>query len=457
MVFHSFRFLIIFLPIAGLVFSLIRHFDNTDKRVMVKAVLAGISIAFCALSGWQCLVAILSSITINYAFSLKVKSRKVLIAAALFVNISALLVLKSIAGGMYAPLGISFYTFSQIGYLVDCYREDNKTDFLDYAVAILFFSKLAEGPIVNVTAFTNENNPAARHEKEVVYHNINEGFSFLILGLLKKLVIADAISRFANTGFSMEELGIWDAWLSSVSYSMELYFDFSGYCDMAIGIALIFMVKLPQNFNSPYKARDIDDFWKRWHMTLTGFFTKYLYIPLGGNRKGRTRTYINIMLVFIVSGLWHGIGITFLVWGALHGIFLLINKVFKEKIAKIPYFISMLLTFVTVNILWVFFRAESLSGAFNVIKGMVNVSTLGDFLTTPYMEALKISYPKNNTMALLVLVIGVIIAFFCKNTNEIIKKIKHSYVWSICMAVLFIACVYIISTKNATSSLYFNF
>lgn len=457
MVFHSFRFLIIFLPLAGLAISLARRFDNTDNRILTKTMLAAISMFFCALSGMECLLAILLSIVINYAFSIKVHNRKALIVAALLVNIGVLVLLKSISGGIYAPLGISFYTFSQIGYLIDCYREGTKVSFADYAVSILFFSKLAEGPIVHVNTFVTDNGGLSGVDKKDVFAGINDGVSFLIFGLLKKLVIADAISRFANTGFSMEKLGIWDAWLSSVAYSMELYFDFSGYCDMAIGIALIFMIKLPQNFNSPYRARDIDDFWKRWHMTLTGFFTKYLYIPLGGNRKGTTRTYVNILIVFVVSGLWHGVGFTFLIWGALHGLFVLLNKAFKKKIARIPYALSVVLTFVTVNILWVFFRADSLKSAFCVLKGMVDFTTIGDFLTAPYMQTLKMSYPQNNTIALVVLVIAILIVFFFKNTNELIRMIKHSYVWSIVMAVLFIACVYIISTKNATSSLYFNF
>ena len=213
------------------------------------------------------------------------------------------------------PLAISFFTFQQISYLVDSYRkETHEYDFLNYALFVTFFPQLIAGPIVHhkemMPQFANVRNKVKN------YRNIAIGLFIFSIGLFKKVVIADTFALWATAGFdNAEVLTLLEAWATSLSYTFQLYFDFSGYTDMAIGIALLFNIKLPINFNSPYKALDIQDFWRRWHMTLSRFLKDYIYIPLGGSRKGNYRTYTNLMGTFIIGGLWHGAGWTFVFWG----------------------------------------------------------------------------------------------------------------------------------------------
>ncbi|MGL5964435.1 MAG: MBOAT family O-acyltransferase, partial [Fusobacteriaceae bacterium] len=214
---------------------------------------------------------------------------------------------------------------------------------MSYCLFVTFFPQLIAGPIVlpheMLPQFEDHNN------KKINYENMNRGLYLFAIGLGKKVILADSISSFVNSGFNnIEILNIIEAWFISISYTLQLYFDFSGYCDMAMGIALMFNIVLPLNFNSPYKALNIQDFWKRWHMTLGRFLTNYLYIPLGGNRKGDKRTLLNLLLVFLVSGVWHGAGWNFILWGGLHGISILIHRVWKSKKIYMPKLIGWAIT-----------------------------------------------------------------------------------------------------------------
>ena len=268
------------------------------------------------------------------------------------------------------PLAISFFTFQQIAYLVDSYRgETQDHDFLHYAVFVTFFPQLIAGPIVHhkemMPQFDNIRN------KVINSKNISRGMFIFAAGLFKKVVIADTFALWATNGFDHAvTLNFMDAWVTSLSYSLQLYYDFSGYTDMAIGAALFFNIKIPINFNSPYRALDIRDFWRRWHITLSRFLRDYVYIPLGGNRQGSFRTASNLMATFIIGGLWHGAGWTFVFWGFLHGLAIVIHRLWNSFGYRCNRVIAWFITFNFVNIAWVFFRANNWPDAIKVLRGM---------------------------------------------------------------------------------------
>lgn len=278
--------------------------------------------------------------------------------------------------GIVLPLAISFFTFQQVAYLVDSYKGDTQEyDVINYALFITFFPQLIAGPIVHHREMMPQF--ASRWSWVKRYRNIVLGLCIFSVGLFKKVVIADTFEKWATPGFDTAlSLSFIEAWITSLSYSFQLYFDFSGYTDMAIGAALLFNIKLPVNFNSPYKALDIQDFWRRWHMTLSRFLRDYLYIPLGGNRKGSGRTYINLFATFVLGGLWHGASWMFVIWGALHGGALIVHRLWQKLGVALPKVIAWLVTFNFVNIAWVFFRAESMGDALKVLYGMFGLAGL---------------------------------------------------------------------------------
>jgi len=268
------------------------------------------------------------------------------------------------------PLGISFFTFQQISYLVDSYRgETSEYDFLNYALFVTFFPQLIAGPIVHHKEMMPQF--ASRWNLVKRYKNIAIGLFVFSIGLFKKVVIADAFSTWATAGFDhAHALNMIEAWATSLSYTFQLYFDFSGYTDMAIGAALLFNIKLPINFNSPYKALDIQDFWRRWHITLSHFLRDYIYIPLGGSRVSEPRVYANLLITFLLGGLWHGAGWTFVFWGFLHGTALVIHRIWKKLGFTMNKILAWFITFNFINIAWVFFRAKDFGDAINIVKSM---------------------------------------------------------------------------------------
>ena len=268
------------------------------------------------------------------------------------------------------PLGISFFTFTQIAFLVDSYKGEVKEyDFLRYMLFVTYFPHLLAGPIIHHKDMMPQF--ASRWNMAIRYKNVAAGLFLFSIGLFKKVVIADTFAVWANNGFDTAvTLNMIEAWATSLSYTFQLYFDFSGYTDMAIGASLLFNIKLPINFNSPYKATSIQDFWRRWHITLSTFLKDYIYIPLGGNRKGTFRTSTNLMATFILGGIWHGAGWTFVFWGFLHGVALVINHLWKSIGLKMPMLLAWFITFNFVNIAWVFFRAKEWSDALKVLRAM---------------------------------------------------------------------------------------
>jgi D-alanyl-lipoteichoic acid acyltransferase DltB (MBOAT superfamily) len=270
------------------------------------------------------------------------------------------------------PLAISFFTFTQIVYLVDSYRgETAQYNLLNYSLFVTFFPHLIAGPIVHHRQIMPQF--ASRRTLVRSSANIQKGLFIFAIGLFKKVVIADSFAVWASAGFDGgQPLGFFAAWATSLSYTFQLYFDFSGYCDMAVGASLMFNIWLPINFNSPYKALDIQDFWRRWHITLSNFLRDYLYIPLGGNRLGGYHTYLNLFVTFLLGGLWHGATWMFVIWGALHGMALIIHRLWSKLQRPLPPALAWLLTFVFVSVAWVFFRAKTLDDASRVLRGLID-------------------------------------------------------------------------------------
>lgn len=256
------------------------------------------------------------------------------------------------------PLGISFYTFQQMSFVIDSYwKKMGAYSFLDYCLFVSFFPQLVAGPIVlhqeMIPQFQDIRN------RKVRFENLLPGMEYFMIGFAKKVLVADAFARICDAGYdNLLELNSLSAVLTIAAFTLQIYFDFSGYCDMAVGLGRLFNIHIPVNFQSPYKAVTISDFWKRWHMTLTRFLTAYLYIPLGGNRKGLLRTCVNTMIVFTVSGLWHGAAWTYVLWGVFHGMAMVVSRVGKKWLERVPKWLLWLGTFSFVNVAWFFFRAE---------------------------------------------------------------------------------------------------
>lgn len=323
------------------------------------------------------------------------------------------------------PLAISFFTFQQIAYLVDSYKQEtSEYDFLSYALFVTFFPQLIAGPIVHhkemMPQFSSKWNLVKK------YNNISVGIFIFSIGLFKKVIIADSFSIFVAKGFDDSLfLNFFDAWAVSLSYTLQLYFDFSGYTDMAIGAALLFNIKLPINFNSPYKAKNIQDFWRRWHITLSNFLRDYVYIPLGGSRNGNFSTYNNLMLTFVLGGLWHGAGWTFVFWGALHGLALVIHRMWSRLGLVMNPVLSWFITFNFLNIAWVFFRAKDIGDAIKILKGMAGYN--GFNVTNQFSKSFEY--------------------FTSINISNLVNA-NYSFVLDISMLWYFLAGFLILSLKN---------
>lgn len=287
-------------------------------------------------------------------------------------NINSVLYTSFAMQNIVLPLGVSFFTFTQTAYLVDVYRGETKEyTKSDYLLFVTIFPHLIAGPILYHKDMIPQFSIADNYK--INYKNLTYGIVWFTLGLFKKVIIADKLAVYANQVFnSATNLSMLDAWAGSLAYSLQLYFDFSGYSEMAIGLGLLFNYNLPLNFNVPYKATSIIDFWRRWHMTLSSFLKNYLYIPLGGNRDGHHMR--NILITMFLGGLWHGAGWTFIFWGILHGFFICINHLWRKTNIQLPNVVNWFLTFNAVNLAWIFFRAESLQSAMNVIKAMFDVN-----------------------------------------------------------------------------------
>ena len=363
------------------------------------------------------------------------------------------------------PLAISFFTFQQISYLIDSYRRETKAyNFLNYALFVTFFPQLIAGPIVHhkemMPQFANT------HNKEINYQHLSMGIFIFNIGLFKKVIIADSFAVWASNGFDVATtLNFLEAWTTSLSYTFQLYFDFSGYTDMAIGVALLFNIKLPINFNSPYKANNIQDFWRRWHITLSRFLKEYIYIPLGGNRRGEFRTHTNLMATFILGGLWHGAGWTFLFWGFLHGLALVIHRIWSGFGFKLGSYLGWFITFNFINISWIFFRAKEWNDAIKILSAMFSLDNivLPTFLESKlfFLQQYNIEFGNFLTSiggkreTLLWIIFAFITVLWFKNSIERLENFKLNYRTAFLSATAFTMSV--ISLNKVSEFLYFNF
>lgn len=486
MLFNSYIFIFAFLPIVLCLYFLLNHLK---QYALAKVVLVLASLFF--YSWWNViyLPLIIASMAVNYFLGNSltkmeildtVKRKRVFIIGIIFniallgyfkyydffiFNLNKIIDTEIGLLQLALPLGISFFTFQQISYLSDSYKGETKEyNLLNYSLFVTFFPQLIAGPIVH----HSEMMPQFEDIKNRIFNNRNfaTGFYLFTLGLFKKTVIADTLAPWANAGFDdTEVLNMMEAWATSLSYTFQLYFDFSGYTDMAIGLGLMFNIVLPINFNSPYKSLSIQDFWRRWHMTLSRFLRDYIYIPLGGNRFSEFVTYRNLMITFLIGGLWHGAGWTFIFWGFLHGIALVINRFWQKSGIKLNTFISWSITFFFINITWVFFRAKSWGDALKVLDGMFfgkielhsQLSGLLGGLADYGVEfGAGMQQLGGNLEIGIVLLIVFIIAVTFKNTNDLVKSFKPSFLNLFLISLLF---VYSIFTFLVVKSdfLYFDF
>lgn len=406
MVFSSLEFIYLFLPPVFIMFLILRHL-RWEKGIIWWLIIS--SLAFYAWWSPLHLILLLASVSVNYALHRMIlrKKSKTILTIGIIANLATLGYFKyadfminnfnGITGSetpllhIVLPLAISFFTFQQISFLYDTYvGQISECDFAKYCLFVVFFPQLIAGPIVlqkhTIPQFT-----MAVFQKRI-FVNLSVGGTLFVIGLFKKIVLADAVAPISNAVFSLAETGepvpMEAAWMGIVAYSFQIYFDFSGYCDMALGLARIFGIRLPLNFNSPYKALNIVDFWSRWHITLSTFLRNFLYIPMGGNRKGPVRRYVNLAATMLLGGLWHGASWNFVFWGLLHGFYLSVNHAWTVFVSGgrelhilppvVSRFLAQCVTLLSVMVAWVFFRAETFTGAGAVLRGMFGFSIYPD-------------------------------------------------------------------------------
>ena len=400
MLFNSYLFVLAFLPITLATFLFLGAYG---QQRLATAWLVATSLFF---YGWwnpAYLSLIIPSMVLNFLLGLalgneQLQQRKLLLGMGVAANLALLGYFKYAnfaaeninllldnpieLAPIVLPLAISFFTFQQIAYLVDAYRgEIREVNFLNYGLFVTFFPQLIAGPIVHHKEMMPQfENGFSRFRQS----NLAVGLTIFTIGLFKKVVIADGVAEFSTPVFQAASAGtsltLMEAWFGALAYTFQLYFDFSGYSDMAIGLARLFGIRLPLNFFSPYKSRNIIEFWRRWHITLSRFLRDYLYIPLGGNRKGSARRYLNLLVTMLLGGLWHGAGWTFIIWGGMHGLYLVLNHFWQYLCGQHQYLTKFLpgcagylLTFVAVVFAWVFFRANDLSSAVLISKTMLGL------------------------------------------------------------------------------------
>lgn len=408
MLFNSYEFILLFLPLALTGYWLSAQRGGQWSR----AVLLAASVVFYAFAGWVFLAYLAASVCVGGAFAWAVertegRAQRVWLALSVAASVGALAVAKysgffivnvnRIFGTdwhllrLIVPLGISFFTFSQIAYVVGVYRRElPRLSFADYALYVFYFPKLLMGPITEPRAFLGQLDSARR----IDWAKMCSGLQLFFFGLFKKVFFADAFARTVAYGFgAADPLSSPDVVIVALAYTFEIYFDFSGYTDMAIGASRMFGIELPGNFDSPYRALSVRDFWKRWHLTLTGFLTKYVYFPLGGSRCGPPRTYANIFLVFLVSGLWHGANWTFVVWGLLHGLLMVRDRAMEKFDAKIPKPVRWAVTFALTNLLWLLFRSADFAQFTAMMTSLFSFRwTLDPVLTHTVVDPIKLPW-----------------------------------------------------------------
>lgn len=486
MLFNSYIFVFVFFPIC-----LVGYYGllKSGMSEAAKVFLTVMSLWFYGYFNLSYLLIMVCSIAGNYLFHrlLSREPRKAVMILAVALNLGVLFYFKYfdffldtvnvvfgtdfVLRGILLPLGISFFTFQQISFIVDTYRgEVADCSLSEYALFVSFFPQLIAGPIVN----HNEMLPQFRAfgKKKADWEQIAGGFALFVLGLAKKVLLADTFGAGVDYGYeNLALLGRGDAALVILFYALQLYFDFSGYCDMAVGIGGMLGIEIPVNFNSPYKAVNIVDFWKRWHITLNRFFTKYVYIPLGGNRKGQGRMYLNFLVVFFLSGLWHGAGFHFLVWGMLHGVLYVVTRFWQRHVPKnkhrVMTVLSQIATFLYVSVAWVYFRAESIAQANTLLKTVwkgeakkISLDLAECLQPDEFWYVLKVLHLDNLSFSryivmFVILAAGLYFSMAGRNAKERVSRLKYGPVSAAVLVVLAVWCI--LSFSGVSTFLYFNF
>ena len=495
MLFNSYIFIFLFLPITLIGWYL---FNKAKLYKSATLFLSLMSFWFYGYYNYYYLLILIGSILINYFFSYLIKKTsqkgsKVFVKTVMLTGVTANLLVLGIfkyydffvtninkifctnfnLRNIILPLGISFFTFQQISFVIDRYRgQCQHYSLVDYVAYVSFFPQLIAGPIVLHSEMIPQlvNYEKRKFDVALFY----EGCLYFSLGLAKKVLIADFLGNVVDYFYTYAEyLDTPGAILIVITYAMQLFFDFSGYSDMAIGLGLLFGIRLPINFNSPYKAVSVKDFWRRWHITLGRFFTTYVYIPLGGNKKGVARTIINVMIVFSLSGLWHGSEWSFVIWGILHGIgvaladiFSLIKKKSENKICKK---VGQIFTFIYVSLAFVFFRSDNVAQAVTVFKRLFSgtfyhairyatweIKCPEVYLITKILSMKANAYLTYWYLALYLFVLVLALVFsFKMSTKEIIDKYRTKNAFALICALFLVWSV--ISFSNVSKFLYFNF
>ena len=489
MLFNSFEFMLLFLPITLVVYFLLlrKHLTIAARSWLLFA-----SLFFYSWWDIKYLPLILGSILFNYtiggllaeydASAKKPVSKKSIFLAGIIANIALLCWFKYMdffigtTNGLLGtqlpllkivlPLGISFFTITQIAFLVDAYEGlVEERNLLNYALFVTFFPHLLAGPILHHSEMMPQFERL--RNKVLNWKNLYLGLTLFFLGLFKKVILADTFSAWASAGFdTTQPLTLIPAWLTSLSYTFQLYFDFSGYSDMALGVGWMFNISLPINFNSPYKATGMIDFWKRWHITLTNFVTTYLYTPIlrAFGSITFTNSLVAIFLAMLISGFWHGAGWNFIVWGGMHGAGLVVNHYWKKKKHKMPAWLGWLITFNFVNISFVFFRARSLEGAGQILGGMAGMNgimlhrSLGKFT---WLQDMGITFGKwldaikGNDETWVMAIVALIIVAFLKNSMEIVSRVRPSWGWLVLLLV--VSFWSLLDMSKVSEFLYFQF
>ena len=475
MVFSSYVFTLAFLPIVLIVYYLLSHLkDGIWQRLFLIAA----SLFFYGYYNIKYLILIIASIAINYIVAIQIqkatgKASLWFLTAGVVFNVALIGYFKYydffveninlLLGNSFAlkhillPLGISFFTFQQLSFLVSVYHGEEKVERLrDYCLFVTFFPQLVAGPIV----LYSEMIPQFKDESRRYFNadNYASGIYLFSIGLFKKAVIADTLAFFADNGFAMTDLSLAAGWMTSISYTLQIYFDFSGYSDMAVGLGRLFNIEIPFNFLSPYRSESITEFWRRWHVTLGRALSTCVYKPLGGNRKGMMRTCLNLFMTFLVSGLWHGAAWTFIIWGALHGLFAVAERIAGDKLNIIPKPLRVIITFLVVNALWVLFRADGFTQAIEVYKGMLAFGNIGiSQLDTVVGHAANLNFPMLMDCAY---ILGLetfllIVVFKFKNSATMLQQFTASRKTLITASLLFSTALLCMTRQSVF--IYFNF
>jgi alginate O-acetyltransferase complex protein AlgI len=488
MLFNSYLFLLFFLPASLAIFYVSTLFR---RDIIPVVVLAAASIVFYCVWQVSYLHILVGSIFWNFLLGRLIcilrgqfKDRLARATLALGVtgdllllgyykysafaiqNLQDMIGFKLDTWRIVLPLGISFFTFTQIAYIVDAYRgKVSDHSFSKYLLFVTYFPHLIAGPILHHKDMISQFNWPKRDGLEIS-RNIYLGIVIFVLGLTKKIAIADPLAHFANVGYANAgALNVVDGWIASLSYTFQLYFDFSAYSDMAVGLGLMMQVRLPINFNVPYVAHSIQDFWRRWHITLSNFLRDYLYIPLGGNRKGELVTLRNLFLTFLLGGLWHGAGWTFIIWGALHGAALVVYRCWNRAGLSLPRWAGVLATFLFVNLAWVYFRADSIQQAHSVLRAMFGMHSLGEgsrlFTVSQLVDQFRvleqIPFVSTHMFAVAACIVSSILAvyFTVQNVHATALRIRPGIVAATGCAIL--VCFALLKLDRSVQFLYFNF